>query len=98
MKYSPNVVLELPLSANADLRAFVEKAISDGVDLIAVCGDYASAVEDRLDWLIVEIAESEAQWIVTTSHAAVVDPETEETAFEFAQNWKQRGHADVVTL
>ena len=96
MKYSKNILLRLPLSPDADLRVFVEKALLDKVSLIAVHGQEAARVEDELDWLIVELAETEDQWIVTTSHAP--DDETELSALEFARSWQERNHAEVVKL
>ena len=97
MKYAKNILLKLPLSADANLRAFVEKAILDRVDLIAIFGESARQVEDELDWLIVEMAGAEDQWIVTTAHTPD-DDETELCALEFAKNWQGRGYADVVSL
>lgn len=98
MTYSQNVVLQLPLTADADLRAFVQKAIADRVELIAVSGAGAHEVEDELDDLIVQLAASEAKWIVTTAHTPKTVLETLETALDFAGTWSGRNHADIVKL
>ncbi|WP_294225696.1 hypothetical protein [uncultured Shimia sp.] len=98
MTYSKNLVLELPLSADADLRAFVQKAIADQVELIAVSGIGAEEVEDELDHWIVFLAKSEADWIVTTAHAPETVLETLETALDFAKSWSGRDYADIVKL
>ncbi|WP_353308093.1 hypothetical protein [Shimia sp. NS0008-38b] len=92
------MVLQLPLSADADLRAFVEKAALDQVDLIAMSGPGANEVEDELDDWNVFLAKSEAGWIVTTAHTPESDLDTGETALQCAVRWCGREHAEIVKL
>ncbi|EAQ46950.1 hypothetical protein MED193_17194 [Roseobacter sp. MED193] len=95
MSVSRCIVLKLPLSTEADLAAFVDNCFASTVELIALCGEGGSDVEDELDDLIIAHDLSRSHMIVTATHA------TENGAIELAVDWAKRnscGKAEVVTL
>ncbi|MEN5114807.1 hypothetical protein ABE453_12340 [Brevundimonas diminuta] len=83
MPTEPKIVLELPLSDEALLPAFVEQCIADSVSLIAVVGEGCERIEDEIDWLIVGDGTDDSRFITTSSHPG----ETLEEATEFARTW-----------
>ncbi len=83
MPAESKIVLELPLSDEALLPAFVEQCIADNVSLIAVVGEGCERIEDEIDWLIVGDGTDNSRFITTSSHPG----EALEEATEFARLW-----------
>jgi hypothetical protein len=68
MSYAPKIVLQLPLSNPDRLPDFVEACIRDQVALIAVVGEDASEIHDRIDELIVGDGSDTSRFILTSFH------------------------------
>lgn len=83
MSRPPAVVLALPLSANDKLEPFVEACLMDGVALIAIWGEGCSAVEDRIDEIIVGDGSDPSRFITTSAH----EDESLVDVVEFAGDW-----------
>ena len=81
MAFSPKIILQLPLSSEGLLDAFVEDCIKDGVVAIAVVGKGSSRIEDVIDELIVGDGSGTSRFITTTSH----ENEPMEEVVEFVQ-------------
>lgn len=83
MSYPMKVVLALPLSAPDVLGPFVERCLSDGVELICVAGPGADEIEDEIDWLVVGDGSDRDRFLVTTAHSE----ETFDEVLRFAKAW-----------
>lgn len=96
MKVEPKIVLELPISDEALLPAFVEKCLARNVSLIAVLGDGCERIEDDIDWLIVGDGSDKSRFITTSSHPG----ETLDQVVEFATMWwvSADGPTEVVRI
>ena len=96
MKVEPKIVLELPLSDEALLPAFVKKCLARNASLIAVVGDGCQRVEDEIDELIVGNGSDDRRFITTTSHPG----ETLDQVVEFATVWwiNADGPTEVVRI
>ena len=68
MPYPSKIVLELPLSAPEKLAPFVERCVTQDVELICVVGPMANEVEDQIDWLVLGDGTDADRFIVTTAH------------------------------
>jgi hypothetical protein len=82
MPLPSRLVLALPIADDARLAGFVEDCLAAKVELIAVAGPGARAVEDRIDRLIVRDGADPARFIVTSAHEAGLAD-----ARFFAENW-----------
>jgi hypothetical protein len=84
MSLAPRIVLHSPVIDKAALVRFVEQCLKDEVQLIAVWGGGAEALEEEVDWLVVGDGTDESRYITTSSH-----PEDSlEEVLEFASSWK----------
>ena len=83
MSYASRVILQLPLSNEGLLAAFVEQCLRDSVTLIAVVGEGAARIEDIIDELVVGDGSDDTRFVATTSHSS----ETVEEVLEFAGIW-----------
>ena len=96
MTVEPKIVLELPMSDEALLPAFVENCVARNVSLIAVLGDGCERVEDEIDWLIVGDGSDDSRFITTSSHPG----ETLDQVVEFATAWRVNadGPTEIVRI
>jgi hypothetical protein len=96
--YKSKIVLRLPLSDEAALVPFVENCLRDKVVLIAIWGPGASAVEAKIDRIIIGEGSDKSRFIVTTSH----EQESFRHALQFAEDWElddsSTGAVQVVSL
>jgi hypothetical protein len=89
MPYPSKVVLQLPMSAPDKLAPFVERCVTDAVELICVAGPMADEIEDQIDWLVVGDGSDEDRFIVTTAHP----DEPLDHVISFATAWSGDGAA-----
>ena len=68
MVLARKIVLHSPISAEADLRDFVERCLTEGVSLLAIVGPEAGALEDQVDWIVVGDGSNPSRFLCTTSH------------------------------
>ena len=96
MKIEPKIVLELPISDEALLAAFVEECLARNVSLIAVRGEGCERIEDEIDGLIVGDGSDDSRFITTSSHPG----ETLDQVIEFATVWwiNADGPTEVVRI
>ncbi len=96
MTVEPKIVLELPLSDEGLLPAFVETCLARNVSLIAVVGEGCRRIEDEIDALIVGDGSDDSRFITTSSHPG----ETLDQVVEFATGWwiNAEGPTEVVRL
>ncbi|KQY92204.1 hypothetical protein ASD21_12295 [Caulobacter sp. Root1455] len=87
MPYPSKVVLQLPLSAPEALAPFVERCVTEAVELICVVGPMADEVEDQIDWLVVGDGTDADRFIVTTAHP----DEPLDRVLSFATAWTGDG-------
>lgn len=87
MSYPSKVVLQLPLSAPDTLAPFVERCVTEAVELICVVGALADEIEDEIDWLIVGDGSDADRFIVTTAHPT----EPLDRVISFATAWTGDG-------
>jgi hypothetical protein len=87
MPYSSKVVLQLPLSTPDELAPFVERCVTDAVELICVAGPMADDIEEQIDWLVVGDGSDESRFIVTTAHP----DEPLDRVISFATAWQGDG-------
>lgn len=83
MTYARKVVLLLPLSDSAALKPFVEQCLRDEVALVAIVGENADEIEDRIDDLLIDDGSDPNRFFVTTSH---MDETIEDVVF-FARSF-----------
>jgi hypothetical protein len=96
MPYASRVVLQLPLSDERLLEAFVEACLIDKVVLIAVTGEGCERIEDIIDEIVVGDGSDPGRFVVTTAHA----DEPLEDVLEFAKLWvtEADSRVDLVRL
>ncbi len=96
MTYARKVVLRLPLSDSAALKPFVEQCLRDQVALVAIVGDDADEIEDRIDDILVDDGSDPSGFFVTSSH---MDEPIEDVLF-FAQAYEadQGGEVQEIRL
>ncbi|WP_426033272.1 hypothetical protein [Cypionkella sp. TWP1-2-1b2] len=79
------VVLELPISDEGLLPAFVQDCLDAKVDLISVYGPDAARIEDAIDWIVIGLTSDKSRWPVTASHS---EPDwTRDEVIEYASGW-----------
>ncbi|MET3908782.1 hypothetical protein ABID59_003128 [Bradyrhizobium sp. S3.3.6] len=91
MSYASRVILQLPISNEDLLDAFVEQCLCDNVALIAVAGEGAARIENIIDELVVGDGSDDTRFVTTTSHAN----ETVEEVLEFAGCWPDERNQPV---
>ena len=91
MSYASRVILQLPISNEDLLDAFVEQCLRDNVALIAVVGEGAARIEDIIDELVVGDGSDDTRFVTTTSHLN----ETVEEVLEFAGLWNDERNQPV---
>lgn len=89
MTYAPRIVLHSPLADPSRLGTFVEACLSDGVELIAICGPGMQKLEDEIDWMIIGDGSNPDRFILTTVHDTIDD------ARNFAENLNAGSKAAV---
>ncbi|MBT8410068.1 MAG: hypothetical protein KJN93_10635 [Alphaproteobacteria bacterium] len=83
MSLPRKIVLKLPLCETADLGRFVEDCLAANVSLVAVRGEAAASVEDKMERLINVNGTDETRFFTTSAHAAADD------AIDFARAWDE---------
>jgi len=96
MTYARKVILQLPLSNGAALKPFVEQCLQDEVALVAIVGDDADEIEDRINDILVDDGADPNRFFVTTSH---MDEPIEDVLY-FAQSYEadQGGEVQQIRL
>ena len=94
MSYASRVILQLPISNEELLNAFVEQCLRDNVALIAVIGEGAARIEDIIDELVVGDGSDDTRFVTTTSHSN----ETVEEVVEFAGLWSNERDQQPVQI
>lgn len=80
MPLPPRIVLHSPVSDHAALADFVEQCLRDGVQIIAIAGEGADALELEVDLLVVGDGTDDDRFLVTSAHPG----ESLEEVLEFA--------------
>jgi flagellar biosynthesis/type III secretory pathway ATPase len=81
-----NIILHCPLSQPENLVPLVEKALEDGVFLIACVGEGCREVEDLIDDIIIGDGARQERFLATTSHPG----ESFEDVYAFASMFGER--------
>jgi hypothetical protein len=84
MSLAPRIVLHSPVVDHAALESFVEQCLKDDVQLIAVWGEGAEALEEEIDWIVIGDGIDDSRYITTSSHPK----ESLDQVLEFASHWK----------
>lgn len=74
----------------------MEKCLTDGVSLLAICGPGSSLLEDKVDWLVIGDGSRSDRFLCTTSHPN--EPLDEVIAFANAWETDKVGAVEQVHL
>ncbi len=100
MAYGAKVILQLPLLDTEELphshtlEAFVERCLTDAVELIAIVGEGCERVEDIIDEIVVGDGSDDGRYLTTSSHPG----ESFEQVLEFARDWRPHFGEDRVVV
>ncbi len=68
MPLARKIILQSPVSDEADLVRFVERCLAENVSLVAIYGPGSEELEEKIDWIVVGDGSDPNRFLCTTSH------------------------------